>query len=91
MPNDLFAKLQSDFTAALERETSLRTNYEQGLIPQLERDLQAARRDVTALTVERDALLAWKQRSLFAFSKVEHAHDDLVTAIDALPGDPPVA
>lgn len=83
--NELFDKLKADFQAALDRETSIRVNYEQGLIPALERDLQSARTDVALLTTERDELLSWKKRSDAAWVLVERAAVLTTEALDAAP------
>lgn len=85
--NELFDKLKSDFQAALDREVQIRANYEQGLIPSLERDLQAARKDVAALTEERDSLLNWKKRASTALTLTERAQALIAEALDAAPAD----
>lgn len=88
--NTLMDDLRAQFDAALARETQIRTNYESGLIPQLQGDLQATRNDLIAVTVERDALLKWKQRSEDAFIHVEAAYRALSSALNVAPGEAPV-
>lgn len=83
--NELFDKLKSDFQSALDRETQIRVNYEQGLIPSLERDLEACRTHVTELTKERDTLLEYKRRSDAAWVLVEQANKALTTGIELAP------
>ena len=83
--NELFDKVRSDFQAAIDREVQIRTNYEQGLIPTLERDLQAARKDVHDLTVEVEYLRGWKARACTAWAMIERAHVLTEEAISAAP------
>lgn len=83
--NEVFDKLRDDFKAALDRETQIRVNYEQGLIPQLERDLQAARKDVEALAAERDYLQKWKSRAETAWVLIERSHVLVSEALDSAP------
>lgn len=88
--NDLLDAVRADLNAALDREIQVRTNYEQSLIPQLERDLQACRESCALLTSERDALLKWKKASETALSGAEKASDILRLALSVAPGDAPV-
>lgn len=88
--NDLLDRVRDELNAALDRETQVRVNYETSLIPQLERDLQAARNAVADLTAERDELLKWKSRSERAWSLVEQAALLTTQAIDTAPGEAPI-
>ncbi len=87
--NVLFDQVKADFQAAIDREVQIRVNYEQGLIPSLERDLQAARKDVHDLTVEVEYLRGWKARASTSWAMVERAHTIISDAIDAAPSEAP--
>ena len=88
--NQMFEQFRKDFDAAMAREVQIRTNYEQGLIPSLERDLQAARESCASLTKERDELLAWKKRADAAWVLVEQGEALLrqATAVAPSPNPP---
>ena len=85
--NELFDRLKADFETAMAREVQIRTNYEQGLIPTLERDLEASRKDVRDLTVEVEYLRGWKARACTAWALVERGHMLVSEAIDAAPAE----
>ena len=87
--NEMFDKFKKDFDAAMTREVQIRTNYETGLIPTLERDLQAARTDVAQLTKERDELLAWKKRAEGSWKLIEQAAVLVDSALESAPSSEP--
>lgn len=81
LSNELMDIVRKDLNAALDRESAIRVNYETGLIPQLERDLQASRRDVEALTTEVLSLRAYKARSEAALVTIDAAHKAVADAL----------
>ncbi len=88
--NELFDKVKSDFQAAIDREVQIRTNYESGLIPSLERDLQASRASETSLLAENKSLLKWKGQAENALAIADRALTLLHEAIEAAPGTAPL-
>lgn len=88
--NEVFEDIKANLEAAIARETQIRVTYETSLIPDLQRDLQASRDHVIALTSERDALLKWKASSETALALCDRALRLLSEAMDSAPGEKPL-
>lgn len=75
MGNELMDIVSNDLNAALDREVALRRNYEEKLIPQLERDLHVAHADVEALTTEVLSLRSFKGRASIVLDRLDVAQE----------------